>query len=142
LCMQPDRKLVNSLMRNPQFLRNIAPAHRSLQDFEQAPCAGAGDTTVAVLSIRNGLENTDFPARRHMPRSCPVLFGKSQPLQYVKRLVGLEEIELRHYCDFSLGGFAMLERDQTFRLRLGEYQIAIFWCHANLPTDSIQHTVM
>jgi hypothetical protein len=41
LCTQPDRKLVNSLMRNPQFLRNIAPAHRSLQDFEQAPCAGA-----------------------------------------------------------------------------------------------------
>src|ERR1700720_4895772 len=126
LCMQPDRKLVNSLIGNPQFVRNIAPAHRSLQDFEQAPRAGAGDTTVAALSIWNGLENTGLPARGHMPRSCPVLFGKSQSHQCVERSVGLEEIKLGHYGDFSLGIFAMLERHKACRLRLGEDQIAIF----------------
>jgi hypothetical protein len=140
LCMQPDRKLVNSLIGNPRFVRNIAPAHRSLQDFEQAPRAGAGDTTVAALSIRNGLENTGLPARGHMPRSCPVLFGKSESHQCVERSVGPEEIKLRHYGDFSLGLFAMLERDKAGRLRLGEDQIAIFGCHADLQL--IRHSVI
>jgi hypothetical protein len=130
--MQSNRKLVNPLMGNAQFLRNIAPAHRSLQDFEQAPRAGAGDT-VAALSIRNGVENTGLPARGHMPRSCPVLFGKSQSHQYVERSVGIEEIKLRHYSDVSLGVFAMLKRDQTCRLRLGEDQIAICGRHADAP---------
>jgi hypothetical protein len=96
--------------------------------------------TVAALSIRNGLENTSLPARGHMPRSGPVLFGKSQSHQRVERSVGLEEIKLGHYGDFSLGLFSMLERDKACRLRLGEDQIAIFGRHAHLQL--IRHSVI
>jgi hypothetical protein len=55
-----------------------------------------------------------------MPRVRPVLSGQSQPHQYAESSRCLEQIELRQYRDFGLGAFAMLERNQACRLRLGE----------------------
>jgi hypothetical protein len=67
-----------------------------------------------------------------MPRFRPVLSGQSQPHQYAEGSRGLEEIELRPYREFGLGAFAMLERDQACRLRLGEDKISSFERHADL----------
>jgi hypothetical protein len=41
LCMQPDQKLANALMGYPQFLDDLAPRFRPIQQIEQTLSGGA-----------------------------------------------------------------------------------------------------
>jgi hypothetical protein len=87
--------------------------------LEQTLGAGTGKPTVTPLSILNGLAAAGFPNSSYMPLFSLVLLGKPKPRQCAESSCRLYEIELRLYRDFSLGVFAMSERDQAGCLRLG-----------------------
>ena len=71
-----------------------------------------------------------------MPPLRLVLFGKPELRQRSKRFRCFDEIKLRLYRDFWLGGFAISERNQTGCLRFGQSKASSFEWHVG-PLDSV-----
>jgi hypothetical protein len=100
--MQLDQKLANCLMGDSQFFDDLAPPHRTIKRFQQAPPAGAGQPIVPSRSFRNDLEVACLPAHCRTPTFGLVLLGKSESGQRLEGGRGLCESELRLHGDFGL----------------------------------------
>jgi len=136
LCMKLDHKLMNSLKGDAQSFSELTAPHRPIQQFEQPPGTGTRQCTVAPNSIRNYLGAAISSAPSWMPPIHLATSGKSQFLQFFERYCCLVEIKLGLYRNFSLGFFAISERDQTSRLGLGQNKPPSFGIHAGSPPDS------
>ncbi len=133
--MKFDHKLMNSLKGDAQSFSKLTAPHRPIQQFEQTPGTGTRQCTAAPNSIRNYLEAAISPAPSRMPPIHLAASCKSQFLQFLERCCCLLEIKLGLYRNFSLGFFAVSERDKTSRLGLGQ-NTSSFRIHTGSPPDS------